>query len=431
MHTRASNSELVELLPEPERTLNRRLHRRNRRVPFEQRNERPEQPRVVYPPILDINYFRHFFDILKNYNPMDDEPMWAADRVVALTPGSAITIPETANEFVIKDKVLLKLDWAKNQKTKSSLKKTVAFADEDDDKPMSPEEEANFMQTFRHTRVYNDYRGRDSNRDNCEDEDEESTPQLKSQTPKPVKETPIPKPYKPKIPYPQRYRKEKMEAQMPNYGKFLKELVSNKHKLEQISSAFLSDESSAMIQNKVPPKHGDPKSFLIPCNFSKAFSCNALADIGASINLMPYSLYAKLSLKTLKPTKMSVRLADRSFQHPIRIAENMLVEVGKFTFPVDFVILEMEEDSKVSLILRRPFLHTANAVIQVKQKQLNLGVGTERITFSINFAMKHSYSNDDTCFSIDLINEILEEDYDALLDKGSKILHFIEGTILE
>ncbi|GJU06506.1 reverse transcriptase domain-containing protein [Tanacetum coccineum] len=86
---------------------------------------------------------------------------------------------------------------------------------------------------------------------------------------------------------------------MPNYGKFLKELVNNKHKIEQISAAFLSDESSAILQNKVPPKLGDPGSFLIPCNLNKAFSCNALADLGASTNLMPYSLYAKLSLETL------------------------------------------------------------------------------------------------------------------------------------
>ncbi|GJS06106.1 putative nucleotidyltransferase, ribonuclease H [Tanacetum coccineum] len=114
---------------------------------------------------------------------------------------------------------------------------------------------------------------------------------------------------------------------------------------------------------------------------------------------------------------MSVRLADRSFQYPVGIAENMLVEVGKFTFPVDFVILEMEEDSKVPLILGRPFLHTADAVIRVKQRQLNLGVGTERIIFNIDSAMKHSYSNDDTCFSIDVIDEILEEDFDALLDE--------------
>ncbi|GJT16243.1 reverse transcriptase domain-containing protein [Tanacetum coccineum] len=194
---------------------------------------------------------------------------------------------------LLKDKVLLKLDWAKNPKIKSSFKKTVAFADEG-------------------------------------------------------------------------------STRMPNYGKFLKELISNKHKIEQISAAFLSDESSAMIQNKIPPKLRDPGSFLIPCNFNKTFSCSALADLGASINLMPYSLYAKLSLKTLKPTKMSVRLADRSFQYPVGIAENMLVEVGKFAFPADFVILEMEEDSKVPLILGRPFLYTADAVIRVKQKQLDL-----------------------------------------------------------
>ncbi|GKB66047.1 reverse transcriptase domain-containing protein [Tanacetum coccineum] len=652
----------VEPLPEPERTLNRRLRRRNRRVPYDQRNNPPQHPRIVYPPVLNINYFRHFLDILRNYDPIDDEPMWAADHVVAPTPGSAITIPETANEFAIKDtenevillmmfplsligeaktclseitqevlnavaggiflyktlnqayqllkdKVLLKLDWAKNQKTKTSLKKTIAFADEgssnsntdkimarmdamtlkmdaqlkelqnhakktkpdEDDIPISQEEEAKFMQTFRKTRFYNDYRDRDSNRDNwrsnerssynrdnyrsstddkpydlqkqfndfmksqqstnafnlktkfdrladkqsgrpsgslpsntqpnpkghnskayqppqsrnehvnvvftrsgksynpsvnpndqqndsetpinfdSDDEDEESTPQPKTQNPKPVKETPLPKPYKPKIPYPQRLRKEKMEAQyrkfldmicavrinmplidvlarMPNYRNFLKELVNNKHKIKQIFAAFLSDESSAMIQNKVPSKLGDPKSFRIPCNFNKTFSSNALADLGASINLMPYSLYAKLSLETFKPTKMSVRLADRSFQYPVGLAENMLVEVGKFTFPANFIILEMEEDGKVPLILGRPFLHTTDAVIRVKQKQLNLRVGTERMIFNIDFAMKHSYSNDDTCFSID---EILEEDFDALLDEGSKILHSIEGTLLE
>ncbi|GJY16544.1 reverse transcriptase domain-containing protein [Tanacetum coccineum] len=219
-----------------------------------------------------------------------------------------------------------------------------------------------------------------------DDEDDEPTPQPKTQPTKPVKERPLPKPYKPKILYPQRLRKEKIEAQyekfldmiravrinvplvdvlarMPYYCKFLKELISNKQKIEQIYAAFISDESSAMIQNKVPPKLRDPGSFLIPCNFNKTFSYNALVDLGASINLMPYSLFAKLSFETLKPTKMSVRLADRSFQYPIGIAKNMLIEVGKFTFPVDFLILEMEEDSKGPLILGRPFLHTADVVI--------------------------------------------------------------------
>ncbi|GJT15376.1 reverse transcriptase domain-containing protein [Tanacetum coccineum] len=128
---------------------------------------------------------------------------------------------------------------------------------------------------------------------------------------------------------------------------------------------------------------------------------------------------------------MSIRLANRLFQYPVEIAENMLVEVGKLTFLADFVILKMEEDNKVPLILGRPFLHPADAGIRVKQKQLNLRVGTERMLFNIDYAMKHSYSNDDTCFSIDVIDEILEEDLNALLDEGSKILYSIEGTLLE
>ncbi|GJY47603.1 reverse transcriptase domain-containing protein [Tanacetum coccineum] len=206
-----------------------------------------------------------------------------------------------------------------------------------------------------------------------DNEDDEPTSQPKTQLSKPVKETPLPKPYKPKIPYPQRLRKEKMEAQ---YGK---------------------PRHDPSRPNQLPPKLGDPGSFLIPCNFNKTFSCNALADLSAIINLMSYSLYAKLSLETLKPTKMSIRLADRSFQYHVGIAENMLFEV----------------------------------VIRVKQKQVNLRVGTERIIFNIDSSIKHSYSNNDTCFSINVIDEILEEDFDSLLDEGRKILHSIEGTVLE
>nr|GEX64747.1 reverse transcriptase domain-containing protein [Tanacetum cinerariifolium] len=351
-----------------------------------------------------------------------------------LSKADGIFLYKTPNQAyqLLKDKVLLKLDCAKNQKTKSSLKKTIAFADEgssnsNTDKimarmdtmtikmdaqladkqsgrpsdslpsntqpnpkghnsksyqpPQSRNEHVNVIFT-RSGKSYNppvnpnDQQNNSKNHINFDsnEEDEEPTPQPKTQNPKPVKETPFPKPYKPKIPYPRRLRKEKMEAQygkfldmiravrinvplidvlaeMPNYDKFLKELISNKHKIKQISVAFLSDESSAMIQNKVPPKLKDPESFIIPYNFNKTFFCNASADLGASINLIQYSLYAKLSFETLKPTKMSVRLADISFQYPVGIAENMLVEVGKFTFPVDFVILKIEEDSKVPLIL--------------------------------------------------------------------------------
>ncbi|GKC67606.1 hypothetical protein Tco_1100204 [Tanacetum coccineum] len=143
MHTRTSNSELVEPLPEPEHTLN---HRRNRRVPFDQRNNPPQNPRIVYPLILNINYFRHFLITLKNLYPIDDEPMWAANRVVALTLGFAITIPEIANEFAIKDAMTIKMD-AQYKELQSRAKKPTPDLDEDD-MPMSHEEEAKFMQTF-------------------------------------------------------------------------------------------------------------------------------------------------------------------------------------------------------------------------------------------------------------------------------------------
>ncbi|GJW16953.1 reverse transcriptase domain-containing protein [Tanacetum coccineum] len=183
-------------------------------------------------------------------------------------------------------------------------------------------------------------------------------------------------------------------ARMPNYGKFLKELVNNKHKIEQISAAFLSNESSTILQNKVPPKPGDPRSFLIPCNFNKAFSCNALADLFASINLMSYSLYTKLSLKTLKPTKMSVRLADQSFQYPVGIAKKMLVEVGKVTFPADFVILEMEEDKPLTDLKLKPlpdnleyvFLEESSFLLVIISSQLS---EDEQKQNSISVLKKH------------------------------------------
>ncbi|GKA11662.1 reverse transcriptase domain-containing protein [Tanacetum coccineum] len=119
-----------------------------------------------------------------------------------------------------------------------------------------------------------------------------------------------------------------------------------------------------------------------------------------------------------KPCESSWSLKN----HQTRVAENMLVQVGQFIFLIDFVILEMEEDSKVPLILGRPFLHTANAIIYVKCKELNLEVGNEKITFMINKAMQHSHSNDDTCFNIDVIDEVTEEELDALLNDSGPFM---------
>ncbi|GJV60988.1 reverse transcriptase domain-containing protein [Tanacetum coccineum] len=141
---------------------------------------------------------------------------------------------------------------------------------------------------------------------------------------------------------------------------------------------------------------------------------------------MPYSLYASLFMNIMKPARMSIRLANHTYQYPMGITENMLVQVGKFVFSLDFVILEMEEDNKVPLILRRSFLHTDDAIIRVKSKELNLGVGDDRITFLINKAMQHSHSNDDTCFRIDVIDEVTEEELDALLNESEPFLSTIE-----
>ncbi|GJW80310.1 reverse transcriptase domain-containing protein [Tanacetum coccineum] len=282
--------------------------------------------------------------------------------------------------------------------------------------------------------------------DDSKDEADRAEKEVESSSSKQAKSDPPPlKAYKPKIPYPQRPCKENMEeryakfidlikevrinvplvdalAGMPNYGKLLKDLVSNKSKMEQISVTFLNEECSAIVQNKLPPKLGDPGSFLIPCTVAGSVEYLALADLGASINLMSYSLYASLSGNTLKPTKMSIHLANHTYQYPMGIAENMLVQVGKFVFPADFVILQMEDDDKIPLILGRPFLHNADAIIQVKNKELNLGVGEDRITFLIDKAMQHSHSNDDTCFLMDVIDEIMEEELDALLDDSKPFL---------
>ncbi|GKA37496.1 reverse transcriptase domain-containing protein [Tanacetum coccineum] len=264
--------------------------------------------------------------------------------------------------------------------------------------------------------------------DDSEDEADGAKKEVESSSSKQNKSDPPPlKEYIPKIPYPQCLGKEKMEecyakfidlikevriniplidvlASMPNYGKFLKDLVSNKSKMEQISTAFLNEECSAIVQDKLPPKI-------------------AVADLGASINLMPYSLYASLFKNTLKPTRMSIRFANHTYQYPMGVAENMLFQVGKFVFPVDFVILQMEEDDKVPLILGRPFLHATDAIIRVKNKELNLGVSDDRITFLIDKAMQHSHSNDDTCFRIYVIDEAMEEELDTLIDDSEPFLN--------
>ncbi|GJW89946.1 hypothetical protein Tco_0167499 [Tanacetum coccineum] len=145
-------------------------------------------------------------------------------------------------------------------------------------------------------------------------------------------------------------------------------------------------------------------------------SKNALADLGASINLMPHSLFLKLGISELKPTKMGIQLADRSIKYPIGICENLLVKIDKFIFPIDFVILEMDEDASVPIILGRPFLATARVVIDVYDGKLSLRVGEERVTFNIGKSMKFASSQDDCLYFADHTDEMVQEQLDDTLD---------------
>ncbi|XP_022859548.1 uncharacterized protein LOC111380266 [Olea europaea var. sylvestris] len=195
-------------------------------------------------------------------------------------------------------------------------------------------------------------------------------------------------PYGPLIPFPQRLKKQKMEQQykkflevfknlhinipladalfqMPSHAKFLKDIISNKCKLEDHETVMLTEECSARIQNKLPPKLKDSGSFT---------------------------------------------LADRSLTHPRGIIEDVLIKVKKFIFPADFLILDMEEDKDIPLILGRPFLATGRALIDVQRGQLILRLGEEQVSFNVFKAMKMP-AESDSCYQVDIINKAVQETF--------------------
>ncbi|CAH9138304.1 unnamed protein product [Cuscuta epithymum] len=177
-----------------------------------------------------------------------------------------------------------------------------------------------------------------------------------------------------------------MEAltEMPRYAKFMKDLLTKKRRWEEPEVVDLNAECSAVVLKTMPPKLKDPGSFLVPCSIENFKFNNALADLGASINLMPSSVVMKLGLGELKPTRMSLQLADRSVKYPKGILEDVLVRVDKFIFPVDFVVMDMEEDRETALILGRPFLATARALVDVADGSLSLRVGDDVCTFKLS-----------------------------------------------
>ena len=145
---------------------------------------------------------------------------------------------------------------------------------------------------------------------------------------------------------------------MPNYAKFLKEILNKERKIVEEGIVILTATYSAVIQQKLPAKMKDLGSFTIPCSIWKYEFKKALCDSGASINLMPLSVVQWLSLGELIPTAITLQMADRSMAQPEGVLEDVLVKVGKFIFPVDFVIMKTEEDTQVPLLIGRPFLAT-------------------------------------------------------------------------
>ncbi|XP_060961611.1 uncharacterized protein LOC133031876 [Cannabis sativa] len=234
-----------------------------------------------------------------------------------------------------------------------------------------------------------------------------------------------------KIPYPQRLRKTNLDKQftkflevfkrlhinipfaealeqMSSYVKFMKEILSRKRKMEDYETVALIEECSAILQKKLPPKLRDPGSFTIPCTIGRIEGINALCDLGASINLMPLSVFKRLQLGEAKPTTVSLQLADRSLAHPRGVIEDVLVKVDKFIFLADFIILDMEEDSNVPIILARPFLATGQALIDVQKGELKLRVQVEEVVFNVLKAMTYPKASDN-CLFIDLIDTIVSE----------------------
>ncbi|GJY32755.1 reverse transcriptase domain-containing protein [Tanacetum coccineum] len=158
-------------------------------------------------------------------------------------------------------------------------------------------------------------------------------------------------------------------------------LVMVEMSVVEIAITTVNAECSAIILNKVPEKLEDPGKFLIPCALQELDRTNALADSGASINLLPHSIYKQLGLGALKPTRMTLELANRSVTHPMGIAEDVVVRVDGFTFLADFVVVNFEPDPRVPIILGRPFLRTAKALIDLYEEKLTLRVGSDELVF--------------------------------------------------
>jgi len=185
---------------------------------------------------------------------------------------------------------------------------------------------------------------------------------------------------------------------MPLYAKFIMKKFSKKKAIEHNETIALTRESSEIIK-KLPPKLGDPGSFSIPCVIGSEVVDKAMCDLGASVSLLPLSLFKRTGIGELKPTKVTLKLADRTNIDPVGFIKDIPIEVGGIYIATDFIVLDMDEDDQVPIILGRPFLATAGAMIDVKGGMIAFRVSDSMVGFGMETVNKEPF--DFSCCMID------------------------------
>ncbi|KAM1829955.1 hypothetical protein ACFX14_022706 [Malus domestica] len=207
--------------------------------------------------------------------------------------------------------------------------------------------------------------------------------------------------------------------QIPKYAKFLKKLCTTRKRIREKDVVHVSENVSAMLQRKLPPKCKDPGSFTIPCVIGNTRFEHAMLDLGASINVMPYSIYASMNLGELKNDGVIIQLADQSNVYPKGVLEDVLVQVDHLIFSIDFYVLDMEDSGHsppLQILLGRPFMKTSHTKIDVAKGALTMEFGGDMI----NFKVSESVTNPNdvrSFFAIDVIKNLGQERSAALIKK--------------
>ncbi|CAN6586227.1 unnamed protein product [Malus baccata var. baccata] len=211
--------------------------------------------------------------------------------------------------------------------------------------------------------------------------------------------------------------------QVPRYAKFLKELCTTRKRISNKEVVKVSENVSAVLQRKLPPKCKDPGSFTIPCVIGNTRFEQCMLDLGASINVIPYSIYASMNLGALKQDGVIIQLADRSDAYPKGVLEDVLVQVNHLIFPADFYVLEMEDSShapSLPILLGRPFMKTVRTKIDVFMGTLTMEFDGDIIRFNLSETIKYPME-DHSCFAIDIVDSLAQVHLDRMNDDALEI----------